>query len=67
MYHHNFAENLCRICKEKHISVEMLAEAIGKSPRQINRYRNEQCRDIPLSVVEEIASFLEVSPAELLS
>ena len=60
-----FANNLCRLCKEKQISVEQLAEAIDKSPRQINRYRNGQCKTISLSTLEKIATVLQVNIAEL--
>ena len=62
-----FADNLCRLCKERNISVNDLADAIGKSPRQINRYRNGQCKNIPLASLEDIARVLQVSVAELLS
>ena len=54
-----FADNLCRLCRKKHISVEQLAEAIGKSPRQINRYRNGQCRNISLVTLNLIAEALD--------
>lgn len=67
MYQYTFADNLCRICREKQISVNELADAIGKSPRQINRYRNGQCENISLATLETIASTLNVSMSELLS
>lgn len=65
MYQYIFADNLCRLCKEQQISVEELADILGKSPRQINRYRNGQCMNIPLNVLEKIASALHVSLTEL--
>lgn len=66
MYQYIFADNLCRLCREQHISVTKLADAIGKSPRQVNRYRNGQCENISLGTVEKIASVLHVSLSELL-
>ena len=65
MYQYIFADNLCRLCKEKHISVEELADAIGKSPRQVNRYRNGQCENLSLRTIAKIAEVLNVSIAEL--
>lgn len=65
MSQYTFADNLCRICKEKKISVNVLAEAIGKSPRQINRYRNGQCRNLPIETLEKISHVLKVSMDEL--
>lgn len=65
MYQYLFADNLCRLCKEKHISVEELADAIEKSPRQVNRYRNGQCENLSLRTIAKIAEALNVSIAEL--
>lgn len=65
MYQYIFADNLCRLCKEKHISVEELADAIGKSSRQVNRYRNGQCENLSLRTIAKIAEVLNVSIAEL--
>lgn len=67
MYQYYFADNLCRLCKEKHLSAEELADAIGKSPRQVSRYRNGQCENIPLSTIVKIAEVLNVSVSELFS
>ena len=67
MYQYLFAENLCRLCKEQHISVNTLAEAIHKSPRQVNRYRNGQCENLSLQTLVKIADVLHVSIADLLS
>lgn len=53
------ADNICRIQKEKGISNEILAELIGKSPRQVNRYRNGS--DMPVSVLLQISDALNVS------
>ena len=66
-YHYSFADNLCRLCKERNISAEKLADAIGKSPRQVNRYRNGQCENISLNTISRIADALDVSILELFS
>ena len=60
-----FADNLCRLCRQQKISVEKLAEAIEKSPRQINRYRNGQCKNISLATLSKIAAVLDVDLADL--
>ena len=60
-----FADNLCRLCRQKRISVEKLAEAIEKSPRQINRYRNGQCKNISPAPLSKIAAALDVDLADL--
>lgn len=65
MYRYTFAENLCRLCKERQISVNELAEKIEKSPRQISRYRNGQCGTISLDTLAKIASVLQVQIADL--
>lgn len=67
MYQYILADNLCRLCKEKHISVDLLAERLGKSPRQINRYRNGQCEGITLQTLCDIACVLQVSITDLLT
>ena len=66
MYQYNFANNLCKICNKRHISIDELAERIGKSSRQVSRYRNGQCQNIALSTLEKIADVLEVPITELL-
>ena len=66
-YQYIFAENLCRLCDKQHISINELAEAIGKSPRQISRYRNGQCAHLSLDTMEKIAEALQVHLNELLS
>ena len=65
MYQYIFAENLCRLCKERQISVDELADKIEKSPRQINRYRNGRCEYISLCTLAKIAAVLNVSITEL--
>ena len=66
MYQYHFANNLCKLCDKRHISIDELAERIGKSSRQISRYRNGQCQNITLATLEKIADALEVSLIELL-
>jgi DNA-binding Xre family transcriptional regulator len=66
MYQYKFADNLCRLCKEQHISVEELADKIEKSPRQVSRYRNGQCGNLSLSTLAKIATALNVSITDLL-
>ena len=61
------ADNICKFCQQKQITVEQLAEAIGKSTRQVNRYRNAQCKNISVSTLSEIAKTLQISLAELIS
>ncbi len=67
MYQYIFADNLCRLCKERQISASALAEEIGKSLRQVSRYRNGQCKNLTLATLAKIARVLNVSIAELLS
>ena len=66
MYQFKLADNLCKFCSERKISVNELADAIGKSPRQVNRYRNGQCENISLCTLAKIASVLNISIADLL-
>lgn len=61
------AENICRLCKEQNMSVESLAEAIGKSVRQVNRYRNGQCETIPSNTLEAIAEALHTNVVTLIT
>ena len=67
MYQYTFADNLCKLCKEQNITVDELAYAIEKSPRQINRYRNGQCKNLSLNTIIKIATVLNVSIQDLLS
>lgn len=66
MYQYTFANNLCELCIKRQINADELAELIGKSSRQVSRYRNGQCPNITLSTLEKIADVLEVPLAELL-
>lgn len=67
MYQYIFADNLCRICQERKISVDELAEKIEKSPRQISRYRNGQCENLSLCTLDKISKALHISITDLLS
>lgn len=64
---YHIADNICRLCREQKVSVEALAESIGKSPRQVNRYRNGQCDNIPIDTLNAIADTLGITVSELLS
>lgn len=66
MDRYTIARNICRLCEEQQICVEQLAEMIGKSTRQINRYRNGQCKTIPLDVLNALADALHTTIPELL-
>lgn len=61
------AENICKRSKEQDISVESLAEIIGKSTRQVNRYRNGQFETIPIATLNAIATALHTDVITLLS
>lgn len=66
MYQYIFANHLCELCDKHQITVDELAELIGKSSRQVSRYRNGQCPNITLTTLEKIADVLEVPLVELL-
>jgi transcriptional regulator with XRE-family HTH domain len=66
MYQYQIANNLCRLCDEQNISIDELAERIGKSSRQVSRYRNGGCQNITLATLERIANVLDVQIFELL-
>ncbi len=67
MDNYRIADNICRLSKEQGISVESLAELIGKSTRQVNRYRNGQCNTIPIKTLNAIANALHTDAISLLS
>ena len=66
MYQYIFANHLCELCDKRQITIDELAEIIGKSSRQVSRYRNGQCQNITLSTLEKIADVLEVPLLDLL-
>ena len=61
------ANNICKFSKEQNITVERLAEALNKSPRQVNRYRNGQCKNISVVTLTKMANIFNVSVSELIS
>lgn len=65
MYQYKFANNLCRLCNTHNITIDELAEYIGKSSRQISRYRSGQCPNITLSTLEKIADVFQIHISEL--
>lgn len=66
MYQYIFANHLCELCDKRQITIDELAELIGKSSRQVSRYRNGQCPNITLTTLKKIADALEVPLVELL-
>lgn len=60
------AKNLKRMRKEKGITLEALASAIGTSRQTVHRYENGIITNIPPEKVEAIARVLETSPTELM-
>ena len=55
------------LSKEQKLSVEQLAELIGKSPRQVARYRSGTCKSIPIDVLEDLACALHTTVSVLVS
>ena len=66
MYQYKLANNLCRLCDEQKISTDELAERIGKSSRQVSRYRNGNCLNISLATLEKISNIFGVHIIDLL-
>ena len=60
------AKNLKRMRKEKGITLEALASAIGTSRQTVHRYENGIITNIPPEKVEAIARALGTSPTELM-
>lgn len=60
------AKNLKRMRKEKGITLEALASAIGTSRQTVHRYENGIITNVPPEKVEAIARVLETSPTELM-
>lgn len=59
-------ENLKRLRKQKRMTLEELADAIGTSKQTIHRYENGIISNIPADKVLKLAAALDVSPAELM-
>ena len=62
----NIGERIKELRKEKGISVEMLAEAIGKDRATIYRYESKAIEDMPTSILEPLATALGTTPAYLM-
>ena len=60
------SRNLKRLRKEKRLTLEELASAIGPSRQTIHRYENGTITNIPPEKVEQLAKLLEVTPSELM-
>ena len=60
------SNNLKRLRKERHMTLEELAEAIGTSKQTIHRYENGIIANVPPEKVEQLAEALGATPAELM-
>ena len=60
------SRNLKRLRKEKRLTLEEIAAAIGTSRQTIHRYENGTITNIPPEKVEQLAKLLEVTPSELM-
>lgn len=60
------SKNLKRLRKEKRLTLEEIAEALGTSKQTIHRYENGIISNVPSEKVQALASLLEVTPAELM-
>lgn len=60
------ANNLKRLRKEKKLTLEDIAEALGTSKQTIHRYENGIITNVPPDKVQTLASLLEVTPAMLM-
>ena len=60
------AKNLKRLRKEKKLTLEEIASALGTSKQTIHRYENGIISNIPPEKVRTLAALLEVTPAHLM-
>ena len=60
------ARNLKKLRKEKKLTLEEIAAALGTSKQTIHRYENGIISNVPPEKVEALAKVLEVTPAELM-
>ena len=60
------ARNLKKRRKEKKLTLEEIAAALGTSKQTIHRYENGIISNVPPEKVEALAKVLEVAPAELM-
>ena len=61
-----FASNLKRLRKEKNLTLEEIAEALGTSKQTIHRYERGIISNVPEKKVQALAALLGVTPAELM-
>lgn len=60
------AGNLKKLRKEKKLTLEQIAEALGTSKQTIHRYENGIITNVPPEKVTALAKLLEVTPSELM-
>ena len=60
------ANNLKRLRKERKLTLDDIAEALGTSKQTIHRYENGIITNVPPEKVQSLAELLEVTPAELM-
>ncbi|MBR5140033.1 MAG: helix-turn-helix domain-containing protein [Clostridia bacterium] len=60
------ARNLKKLRKEKKLTLEEIAAALGTSKQTIHRYENGIISNVPPEKVEALAKVLQVTPAELM-
>lgn len=59
-------ERIRAIRKEKGISTDVIAEALGVSVSTLYRYENSSIEKIPVNVFNRLCEVLEITPAELM-
>lgn len=59
-------ERMKRLRKEKAISVELIAEALGVSVATVYRYENGGIEKVPGSMLEPLSNILQTTPAYLM-
>ena len=60
------ANNLKRLRKERKLTLEYIADALGTSKQTIHRYENGVITNVPPEKVKSLAMLLSVTPAELM-
>ena len=61
------AERIVSLCLKKQISVEQLAEFLGKSSRTVNRYRGGQVEHLSCDVLDKMCEVFGIELRELFS